>query len=563
VLLRFAGRSRFSTPKRLARACGLGLLLAGARAGAQAGPNPAGSAAPLPPPPPPPSDEAAGTGFDARFVLETGRVPASRSPHFSAQIHGEYQLRVAGMSALSLREMPDPPATARIDDRLRVEHWLRVTPRLTLTEDLEIVAQLDVPRGFIAGQRVPGVDTRERDDYGSREPFGVDPRWLFLEWRPGVGTLRIGQQPAHWGMGLLVNDGDHPTLFGDYSGGTRLERVLFEVKPGGTNSPLTLGIASDLVFRDARSKLTDGDLAMQAVLMATYADARGDRVGFYGAYRHERPDSGSAVRATESVLVLDSAGKFNAKIPGAVGHVFGEYEIAYLVGQTDLSQVLIQGTALAREDIRALGAAARLGFVHTRGRGLERWGRFVAQVEWGWASGDGRPGDGSFRRFRFDPSYNVGLILFDQVLALKTARARNIGRAAGLDVAPGIDQLPSDGAVVGASYINPTLVFRPRRELDIKAGLVIAQTTSDFVDPVELGGSGRLQNYDGGSSQKHDLGLELDGGVEYRYAIVTGRLIAQFGAQAGVFFPGGALSGPTGDRLSTQYVGIARAGLQY
>jgi hypothetical protein len=52
-------------------------------------------------------------------------------------------------------------------------------------------------------------------------------------------------------------------------------------------------------------------------------------------------------------------------------------------------------------------------------------------------------------------------------------------------------------------------------------------------------------NYRGGSSQRHDLGVELDGGFEARVTVgqVSARqpLRLQFGAQAGVLFPGGAL----------------------
>jgi hypothetical protein len=80
------------------------------------------------------------------------------------------------------------------------------------------------------------------------------------------------------------------------------------------------------------------------------------------------------------------------------------------------------------------------------------------------------------------------LILFDEVLAWKTARASSAAQDRELTrrANPGADLLPSNGGVFGATYLNPTLVIRPRRELDLKLGAVIAQTTADLVDPVEL-----------------------------------------------------------------------------
>jgi hypothetical protein len=182
----------------------------------------------------------------------------------------------------------------------------------------------------------------------------------------------------------------------------------------------------------------------------------------------------------------------------------------------------------------------------------------------GWASGDSNPFDGTLHRFRFEPNYNVGLILFDQVLAFKTARASNIGQDPSLvqRPSPGVEQLPSNGGIFGTTYVYPTLVFRPVRPLDLKLAALIAATTSDFVDPVQAGTSGRFVNYDGGDPESHDLGLELDGGVEYRLGLDYG-LTLELGAQGGVLFPGNAFADQNGERMPTQYLAMGRLGLQY
>jgi hypothetical protein len=519
------------------------------------------------PPPPPPSDAAAGTEFRPRFLLETGRTQPrpAEADLLRFQIHGEYQARFAKLAELELRRGDASRDT--LGQTTRVYHWLRVTPRFQVSDDLEVVAQIDVPEGFFLGQETNFVGAARRP-LDERNPFEVEPRWLFVDWHSPIGLFRVGQQPSHWGMGLVANDGDHPTLFGDYFDGSKVERVLFATQPAGKDSPFTIAVAGDLVFEDATARLVDGDIAFQAVLAAFYEDAQQNMLGLYAVYRHQSRDAevplGRQFQETLEVLVLDSAGRFNAKVPGTAGHVFGEYEVVYLLGTTDLVRTLEQTRQDEREQIRALGAATRFGAALTSGRGDDRWGSLVFAVEWGWATGDADPNDGTMRRFRFDPNHNVGLLLFDEVLAWKTARAATIAADPGLVArpSPGFDQLPSDGGVFGATYLYPTLVARPLRELDLKAGAVIAQTTADFVDPVGLALHGRFQNYDAGNPKGHDLGLELDAGFEYRLELDP-ELTLELGGQAGVFFPGNAFADETGSRLDTQWIAVGRLGIQY
>jgi len=482
------------------------------------------------------------------------------------QIHGEYQLRFTRTTEFRLRPMPNEPDTASFGPSSRLEHWLRMTPRVAFSENLELVGQIDVPRGFIAGDETRFVDSAERS-YDETSAGEVDPRWLYLDWRTPVGLIRVGQQPSHWGMGIIANDGDHPTLFGDYAGGARVERLLFATKPAGKDSPFVLAIAGDVVFKDATADLTDDELAVEGVLAAYYEDKRENRLGFYAVYRHQAEEDevlpGQSFDASSNVVLLDSAGRVSAKIAGTQGHVFGEYEVAYLIGAKTVSRTSSQ--AEQTEDIRALGAATRLGFVLTEGTGAARFGQFVTQLEWGWASGDADPYDGSLRRFRFDPNYNVGLLLFDEVIAFKTARAANIASDRNISREPqtGLEELPSNGSVFGATYLNPTFVARPIPELDLKAGVLLAQTTAEFVDPVQVGISRLYRNYDDGTRASHDLGLEIDAGVEYRYKIPKIAMVLELGFQAGVLFPGHAFADQTGRRLDTQYIGVGRLGAQY
>jgi len=540
-----------------------------AEGAAPAAPTPAGSSARPIPPPPPPSDETAGTGFKDRFVLDTGRVPVAppKPDTLHIQLHGQYQLRLSGLSDLPLAQFGGDAQSGSLGQTVRLVHWLRITPRLQYRDKLQVVGQIDVPRGFIAGQTTRHVQAAEHA-MDKRQPLEVAPRWLYLDWMSPVGLVRVGQQPSHWGMGILANDGDHPTLFGDYRDSSIVERVLFATRPGGKDSPFNVALAGDLVFKDPNANLVDGDRAFEGVLAAFYQDRDDNMIGLYGVYRDQRRNN-DAPLAREfneklQVWVMDSAGRFNAKIPGARGHVFGGYEVAYILGKTNYVRTLTQTQNNSLEDVRQLGAAAHLGAVTTAGQGDQRWGDFVASLEWGWASGDSNPNDGVEKRFTFDPNHNVGLIIFNEALAWKTARAATVAEDPALSARPnpGADLLPTNGGVAGATYLNPGIVVRPVRQLDLKGGAVIAQTTADFVDPVYVGTNGRFRNYDRGSPKSHDLGLELDAGVEYRLALDYGMKL-QLGAQGGVFFPGGAFTDGAGHGMANQYIGVGRLGLQY
>ena len=216
------------------------------------------------------------------------------------------------------------------------------------------------------------------------------------------------------------------------------------------------------------------------------------------------------------------------------------------------------------ESIRSYGGAATLGAVRVSGEGSDRWGSVDGEIELGYASGDANPIDGVTKRFTFDENHHVGLVLFDQVLRWKTARSATIAQDPALVArgAPGLEFLPSNGGVFGAEYINPRFVFRPRRWVDLKGGVVIAQTTADFVDPFQFGVLGNARNYDGGDPKKHDLGVELDVGAAFRIPLERYATI-QAGVEGGVLFPGHAFDDAKGDRLPNQYLTSVQVGLQF
>ncbi|WP_437285486.1 hypothetical protein [Sorangium sp. So ce406] len=533
------------------------------------------------------SAPSAAGDFEERLVLDTGRapLPPPDPDRTTFSLQGEYQLRYRAMTDLRLRAPPlsDPGATT-LGQHQYIAHWLRLSPRLHLADKASIVAQIDVVRGLIAGDTTRHVE-QVRDARAELSWYEVHPRHLYLEVPSSVGVFRVGQQGAHWGMGLLVNDGERATLFGDPERGSLMERVLFAATPMGRSGPLLVTVAADLVFEDSAADLLgndvegqdegEGDRALQAVISALWRARRGE-IGAYGALRRqtrERRAKTSLAQFTETLTaaVLDVAGKFDAPVPGGGAHVYGELEAAAIFGSTSFvpsgpTPPSGPGAQRAPVAVRSIGGAATLGAVHVAGRGprpADRFGRVVTEIEAGYASGDDDPRDGVARRFTFDPSHNVGLLLFDHVLAWKTARAATIAERElfAASPEPGIRWLPSKGGVFGAAYVNPRMLVRPARWLDLKAGAVIAETTADLVDPYGPGrAGGGLSTYDGGDRRRHDLGVELDIGVDARIAM--GRLVTiQLGTEAGAFFPGGAFDDAAGAELPDQYLLTLKLGV--
>lgn len=557
---------------------------------------------------------AAGAGEDAepdvpadlpRLVLDSGRIPppAPEADAYRFFVRGEYQLRFQAQRSFPLvataSAIDAQPGLVEqsIGQNAFVHHWLRVTPRLQLRDTLEIVGQLDVLTGLVTGDRARDtrMDLTPRDEFNGFS--NVQPRWLFATYRLPFGIVRIGQQPNHWGMGILANDGDHPLLFGDYRYGAISERLLFATKPGGQDSDFYVAVAGDLVFRDNNARLTRGEQAFQGVLSAFY-ERGSNKLGIFSTFRHQENDrtSGSALFSytdTIDAIAVDVHGRYATPVLGDENTFFvTEGEAAYIFGDTNLLRTQQQALEGNKTQIRSYGGAVSFGFVHRSwardfwssagtasaaeaasldylGTSSEKgvpYGAFVGQVEIGYASGDADPYDGTQKRFVFDPNHRIGLLLFDELLRFQTARSATAATDPLLTNAdrptPGVNLLPTNGGVAGAQYVNPTFIYRPTYWLDFKYGMVLAQSTSDVVDPYRVATSGNYVNHRGGDPKRKDLGLELDGGVEARIPLRYG-MKAQLGAQAGVLFPGAAFENAAGERLPVQWIAVGRLGVLF
>lgn len=313
---------------------------------------------------------------------------------------------------------------------------------------------------------------------------------------------------------------------------------------------------------------------MQGVLGALYRVDWAE-IGLYGVVRHQWASAESIDQFTPydeylTVGVVDLEAKIRGRVPGANAYAYLNGEAAALIGSTSFARSSF-GTGLDPtaerddEDILGFGTSVTAGFVHTNKNDKESWGDAVAEVEWGYASGDADPYDGSTHRFTFEQNHKVGLVLFDDVLRWKSARSATIAADPRLvnRPNPGLQFLPSEGGVFGATYLNPRFIVRPKRWVDVKLGFVLAQATSDVVDPYQAGAKGNFANYDGGDPTRRDLGLEIDTGFDLRIPVGTELTRLEVGAEGGVLFPGHAFDDADQRPLPTQFAVNTKLGMQF
>ncbi len=378
------------------------------------------------------------------------------------------------------------------------------------------------------------------------------PRKAYLQATAPFGLFRIGQQTSQWGLGILANGGedDPGELFSHRTRGDIVQRALFATKPlklfssAPVADKIIVAAGADLVYRDENAYLLDEDIAFQYLGSVLYRDERFEG-GAYVVYRDQEDSNG----ATLDVLAVDVAGKFNVPLTKRLS-LTGGAEVAWLTGSTTRNQ---PWEAPAGPDINALGAAMEL-FVQLDQPALE------AGFKAGLSSGDGDNDDGTIYRFRFDPDYNVGLILFDHYLAGMSAaavdRIHSPGQAA---VAPeGIEGLATNGSIENAVYLAPSIVYGGEEGFGAGLLALLAWSHVAHASPRETFEAGGAAGYMGGaSSSLQRMGVEFD--LALRYRLKLGGLVLEAKGEGGILLPGPAFNNAAGSVPDTDYITMIQA----
>lgn len=500
--------------------------------------------------PPPPSGA---TRLPESVVLPSPRAtdPEPEPETIKVRLHGEYEARQSFLTLLPVASLAPGGGRESLGQSSRLYHWLRARGLVLIGTHWELRAEADAPHGMIYGQEpsdIPGSDS----DFDRIQPLRADPRLLRVTLRGKVGEVSLGHTTTQLGLGLVDADGDQPRWFGTRERAATFERV--ELKSGSPSSVLRVGVAGDALYRDGNLSLSDGDHLLRVALSARYAPSSGSRLELLA--RYEALTRRGALAGAQVVL-LDISGGLRRKLPGRSGEVFAEYEAAYRVGSVSEPTAFATG---GDQTLTSGAIAARAGFALEREQDFRRFAPWVASVEWGMASGDSDPTDDGLHRFVMNPNHGVGLILFNEVLRFKTARAQALLERS----RPGsrFEPLGTRGGVAGATYLNPVLLYRPDPDLTLKLGAVVASATSVVVDPASLSSRGQRANFDGGTPFGRSLGSELDVGAELTLPL-DAPTVVRLSVEGAVASPGSAFDDADGHRLGTQALTTAGLGLTF
>ncbi|HEY2028231.1 MAG TPA: hypothetical protein VGH20_03390 [Myxococcales bacterium] len=447
-----------------------------------------------------------------------------------------------------------------------LSHRLRLTPKIIEMDEkgsgIEVQASFDLVGGIFAGdvaQDFRGfgdVNLSQRNGFSGN---GFQFRHLFTQIRFPTGVVQLGQMPADWGMGMLINsgEGENVTDFGDPGFGDIVERLLFATRPFGRffgpgsslGRSLAVAVGADVIYSDRYAQLIIpnggglqwGDAALEALAALIYDPGDKTRAEFYVSRRVQNYAEGQGdlhfwtfdahFRYADAVSALDGT---VLSVEGEAAELYGGTSHAANLGAPGAARISQQGAVL-----RVLAARSAV----------------EAEVEGGYASGDANPFDDQSNQFQMSRDYKVGLVLFDRVLLFQSQNAARrlsdpalFGRPP-----PGLDFLPTEGAVANALYLKPTLRWKPRlgaNSFRFVASVLFAHAPEPLVDPYHFFISSSAQNSFGRAAGQN-YGIELDGAAGY-----SARLFDQFGLETGIQFgyllPGNAFTTQTGARMPAQ-----------
>jgi hypothetical protein len=379
----------------------------------------------------------------------------------------------------------------------------------------------------------------------------------WLEVTTPVGQVRAGRMASHWGLGLIANDGNgFDDRFGENRLGATFDRVMYATRPVAiaqallgkedTEFPLIFVAAVDRLVTQPEQIFYgyQCETALQQGVDADY-DPRCDRNGdgitdVTHDYAETRDvdrrgptwwaDQDQAV--AESVFALVYRGE-DLKILGEKDKLtVGGYLITRWQRVTD-SKVYIPDLWIDADFDGWVGQFEGL-YIGGRSRGLVLpgaydptgqvedplakdvaiWG-YVARIgrkrpswdailEHGFASGDSNVADQRFTGRALDPDHNVGLLIYDEILARVTSAAWSDGAR----------PLWSRGGVVNSRYVYPQGRYSPLDDVDFIGGFLM-------VWPHEADGATILCRDGEGCAQARAtadmIGWELDLGVKVRW----------------------------------------------
>ncbi|MEE2750318.1 MAG: hypothetical protein VX519_02725 [Myxococcota bacterium] len=440
------------------------------------------------------------------FAISIAQGQESEPDAADFQTWGESRTLLSGLS-----DYPVDAEGTTVGQPFSVHQRIRTGAAYTWKQ-LKFSTEWDVLTGQIAGDTW-AIDTtedeRRRDALNALSLQGISPRSASVQGVSPLGQWEAGLVNSQFGMGMVANDGTEDPLFGRADFGDRVIRLRNTTQPfdgDGVLMPVYLTAAVDRVFADDMARMSAGQVAWQGILSAMYAVDEFS-TGTYMVYRNQREpvEEGELDRITHATL-LDGY----VSIPLAIGsegwRLKLETELAGIVGNTNRATTV---TSPDRVRINSGGAAGRLQLEppgeHTR-----------LHLRGGFASGDADPDDGLSTTFTMDRDFDAGMVLFKEVLGSVDAATHALLSDPDHSGSPpdGVDTLLGEGAIRSALYAQPAIEFEPLKMVELRAGAVLAWSTSPVRQAFYSHRAGGVPyNHHNQPAGGYELGKELNWAV--------------------------------------------------
>lgn len=411
-----------------------------------------------------------------------------------------------------------------------------------------------------------GADPLDPDAYTPAfervEPITI--HHLFAEVNLPIGVIRFGRQPIVEGPYLAAHSGERSNRWGVSEYSDSVDRVLFATKLDQAFGMLIDG-DEHVVDNSVERGLFVGvgfDWLTQGQLLLSHDETYQIPTSFF----YRAPEAnwfGTTVRDFEVSLtfvrIINRAFKskvwsFPTRVEGTFGPVGIMLQFGLNLGESqEISEgfAVLQNAEPSVQDIASWGINSVIDYT---------LGPVTLTFEFDFATGDNDPRAGNtLSQYSFSRDLNVGLLLFEHILAFESARSAAVGveNLSSLDAASfPITEARTDGRFTNAIALFPQvkvdILDTWTNQLHVRTGVLLAWPEAGVVDPIltvlaEDGNaiSDDARNFHGGDPGDY-YGTEID--LQIQYAFKNAFFWTVEGA---VLFPGNALHDEHGDAVNS------------
>lgn len=443
------------------------------------------------------TEEELETALPYDLVEEEERVEMfSLKGYYRARFFVYSKLPAADNLSVSYVDLNFFQSRLRLDPTVNLSPSARISSQIDILDDVlwgEKTKGFSVGGEFICNQFNDGLNISRCD--GLPRIFAVKRIWGEIDSILTVPVkLKIGRQPVHFGIGAHLNDGNwFENIWGDAHIGTTRDRISALTTIIKDKIDLEIGV--DIL----KSRLTRESFA-EYFLISRFKTHRVDFALYKSAQRSKQTE-------LYSFLPYVSYSPFY--------NLSFQLESGIFIGNVGDHPIFDN---FSKYRTSAWNIASRI-----------KWetGLIRLTLDLGYSKGDDKPGDVNLRSIPMHPDFNVGFILYEDVLARYTA---NIAREIEKLTNRSAELFTSRGGVFGSYYLMPTIGVFPFESVGAYVSTLFA-----FSDQKTLVDPRTNLPFFGREAKKGFLGVELNFGLR----IGTENL--DFGTQLGYLILGDAL----------------------